>query len=118
MSRVFMDGGSSINLMFASTLAAMRIPLCSLEQSDTTFHGIVPGKGIYPLGKIWLDVIFVKPENFRCERLEFEVVDWPSQYHASGIYPQACSICKVPSSTALRVPAAQDVWAQRRHHSP
>ena len=48
MSRVFMDGGSGINLMFASTLAAMRIPQCSLEQSDTTFHGIVPGKGIFP----------------------------------------------------------------------
>ena len=82
MSRVFMDGGSGINLMFASTLAAMRIPQCSLEQSDTTFHGIVPGKGIFPLGKIGLDVIFGKPDNFRQERLEFEVVDWPSQYHA------------------------------------
>src|SRR4051812_34402686 len=82
MSHVLMDGGSGINLMFASTLAAMQIPLCSLEQSDTMFHGIVPGKGIYPLGKIWLDVIFGKPENFWCEWLEFEVVDWPSQYHA------------------------------------
>src|SRR4051812_49095680 len=82
MSRVFMDGGSDINLMVASTLAAMRIPLCSLEQSDTTFHGIVPGKGIYTLRKIWLDVIFGQPENFRRERLEFKVVDWPSQYHA------------------------------------
>src|SRR3954470_12908291 len=82
MSRVFMDGGSGINLMFASTLAAMRIPLCSLEQSDTTFHDIVPGKGIFPLGKIWLAGIFSKPDNFRCERLEFKVVDWPSQYHA------------------------------------
>src|SRR3954466_9598257 len=82
MSRVFMDSGSGINLMFASTLIAMRIPLCSLEQSDTTFHGIVPGKGIFPLGKIWLDVIFGKPDNFRLEWLEFEVVDWPSQYHA------------------------------------
>src|SRR3954470_15246514 len=82
MSRVFMDGGSGINLMFASTLVAMRIPLCSLEQSNTTFHGIVPGKGIFPLGKIWPNVIFGKPDNFRCERLEFEVVDWPSQYHA------------------------------------
>ena len=53
MSRVFMDGGSGINLIFASPLAAMRIPLCILEPSDTTFHGIIPGKGIYPLGKIW-----------------------------------------------------------------
>src|SRR3954465_9791865 len=50
MSRIFMDDDSGMNLMFANTLAAMRIPLCSLEQSDTTFHNIVPGKGIYPLG--------------------------------------------------------------------
>ena len=38
--------------------------------------------GHIPLGKIGLDVIFGKPDNFRQERLEFEVVDWPSQYHA------------------------------------
>src|SRR3954469_25527051 len=58
MSCFFMDGGSDINLMFASTLAAMWIPLCCLEQLDTMFHGIVPGKGIFPMGKIWLNVIF------------------------------------------------------------
>src|SRR4051812_27711531 len=63
MSHVFMDGGSGINLMFASTLAAMRIPLCSLEQSDTMFQCIVPGKGIYPMGKIWLDIIFASPKT-------------------------------------------------------
>ena len=51
MSRVFMDGGIGINLIFASTLAAMRIPQYSLEQSDTTFHGIVLGKGIFPRAK-------------------------------------------------------------------
>lgn len=48
MSHVFMDGGSSINLMFVGALAAMQIPLCSLEASDMTFHVIVLGKGIYP----------------------------------------------------------------------
>src|SRR3954471_16689590 len=82
MIRIFMDDRSDINLMFASTLAAMRIPLSSLEQSYMTFHGIVPGKGIYPLGKIWLDIIFGQPKNFQRERIEFEVVDRPSQYHA------------------------------------
>ena len=81
MSRVFMDGGNGINLIFASTLRAMRIPLTCLEASNTTFHGIVPGKGVYPLGKINLDVIFGTPKNFRRERIDFEVVDWPSQYH-------------------------------------
>lgn len=81
MSRVFMDGGSGINLIFASTLRAMRIPLTCLEASNTTFHGIILGKGVYSLGKINLDVIFGTTKNFRCERIDFEVVDWPSQYH-------------------------------------
>ena len=36
MSRVFMDGGSGINLIFASTLRAMRIPLTCLEASASS----------------------------------------------------------------------------------
>ena len=74
MSRLFMDSGSGINLIFTSTLRAMRIPLTCLEASDTTFHGIVPGKCIYPLGKINLDVIFSMLKKIRCERIDFEVV--------------------------------------------
>jgi hypothetical protein len=34
------------------------------------------------LGAINLDVIFDTRANFRKEKIEFEVVDWPSQYHA------------------------------------
>jgi hypothetical protein len=49
---------------------------------ETSFHGIVPGKPTYPLGVIRLDVIFGTPANFRKEKIEFEVIDWPSQYHA------------------------------------
>ena len=78
MSRVFMDGGSGINLMFTSTLRAMRIRLTCLEVLDMTFHDIVPGKGVYHLGKINLYIIFGTPQNFRRERIDFEVVDWPS----------------------------------------
>jgi hypothetical protein len=49
---------------------------------ETSFHGIVLGKLMYPLGVIHLDVIFGTPANFRKEKIEFEVIDWPSQYHA------------------------------------
>jgi hypothetical protein len=35
-----------------------------------------------PLGKIELDVCFGDSGNYRREKLEFEVMDWPSQYHA------------------------------------
>ena len=60
----------------------MNISLTNLTPSDTRFHGIVSGKSEIPLGKIWLDVVFGTRENFRREKLEFEVVDFPSQYHA------------------------------------
>ena len=56
--------------------------LTNLAPSDTTFHDIVLRKPVLPLGKIALDVIFGKPDNFRHEKIDFEVVDWPSQYHA------------------------------------
>ena len=82
MSKVFMDGGSGLNLIFATTLRAMNISLTNLEATDTSFHGIIPTEPAYLLGKISLMVVFGQPGNFRKERLEFEVVDWESQYHA------------------------------------
>src|SRR3954453_10872043 len=77
-----MDGGSGLNLLFASTLRAMNIATAALSTSDTAFHGIIPTEPAYPLSKISLLFVFSRPGNFRKERLEFEVVDWESQYHA------------------------------------
>ena len=82
MTRVFMDGGSGINIIFTQTLEEMLIQSFALKSSGTTFHGIVPGKAVYPLGKISLEVVFGSATNFRKETLDFEVVDWKSQYHA------------------------------------
>ena len=63
--RVFIDGGSSINLIFANTLRKMNISLSNLTQTDTHFHRITPEKPNYPLGKIALDVQFGSADNFR-----------------------------------------------------
>jgi hypothetical protein len=82
IGRVFMDAGSGINLIYARTLKAMSISLESLKSTDCSFHGIVPGSANYPLGRIELDVCFGNNGNYRREKLEFEVMDWPSQYHA------------------------------------
>jgi hypothetical protein len=51
IGRVFMDAGSGINLIYASTLKAMCISLTSLKPTDCSFYGIVPGAANYPLGK-------------------------------------------------------------------
>jgi trimethylamine:corrinoid methyltransferase-like protein len=79
---VFLDAGSSINLIYTKTLRAMNISLTNLTPSDIGFHSIVLGKPEIPMGRIMLEVIFGTPANFRKEKIEFEVIDWPSQYHA------------------------------------
>lgn len=78
MSRVFMDGGSGINIIYTETLKVMNIPIKNLKQSENAFHGIVPGKAVRPVGTIALNVVFGEEKHFRKERLDFEVVDWPS----------------------------------------
>jgi hypothetical protein len=76
--KVFMDGGSSWNLIYADTLRKIKIPMDNLLSTEMFFHGIVPRKPTYPLGAIQLHVIFGTPSNFWKEKIEFEVVDWPS----------------------------------------
>ena len=46
MTKVFMDGGSGINIIFANTLRKMGRTLTNLSQSSNTFHNIVPGKSV------------------------------------------------------------------------
>jgi hypothetical protein len=79
----------------------------NLRPTETSFHGIILGKPTYPLGAIHLDVIFGTLANFRKEKIEFEVVDWPSQYHAILGRPAFTRFIAVPhyAYLKLRMPA-------------
>jgi hypothetical protein len=96
IGRVFMDARSGINLIYARTLKAMCISLSSLKPTDCSFHGIVPGAANYPLGRIELDVYFGSSTNYHREKLEFEVMDWPSQYHVILGQPAYAKFMAVP----------------------
>jgi hypothetical protein len=96
VGRKFMNTGSGINLIYARTLKAMCISLESLKPNNCSFHGIVPGGANYPLRKIELDVCFGNSNNYRREKLEFEVMDWPSQYHAILGRPAFAKFMAVP----------------------
>jgi hypothetical protein len=74
LTKVLMDGGSSLNIIYAETLGLLRIDLSSVRAGATPFHGIIPGKRVQPLGQIDLPVCFGTPSNFRRETLTFEVV--------------------------------------------
>ena len=43
-SKVLMDGGSSLNIMYAHTLELVGIGLNKLRPNKSPFHGVVPGK--------------------------------------------------------------------------
>jgi hypothetical protein len=101
--KVFMDGGSSLNLIYVDTLRKIKIPMDNLLPTEISFHGIVPGKPTYPLGAIHLDVIFGTPANFRKEKIKFEVVDWPSQYHAVLGRPAFARFMAVPHYAYLKL---------------
>jgi hypothetical protein len=49
-SKVLMDGGSSLNILYAHTMCLLGIGLDHLRSSTTPFHGVVPGKCVQPLG--------------------------------------------------------------------
>ena len=82
LTKVLMDGGSSLNILYAETLKGMGIPMSRLSTSNMSFYGVIPGKKAASLGQIALDVVFGDSKNFRKEKLTFEVVDFQSAYHA------------------------------------
>jgi hypothetical protein len=45
-SKVLMDGGSSLNILYAHTLCLLGIGLDQLRPSAMPFHGIAPGKRV------------------------------------------------------------------------
>jgi hypothetical protein len=79
----------------------MHISLEFLKPTDYSFHGIVPGGANYPLGRIALNVCFGNRQNYRREKLDFEVMDWPSQYHAILGRPALSRFMAVPHYTYL-----------------
>jgi hypothetical protein len=81
-SKVLIDNGSSINIMYRHTMRTLGITENMLQPTHTTFHGIVPGLSCSPMGKVRVDVSFGGRDNCRVENLLFEVVDLDSPYHA------------------------------------
>jgi hypothetical protein len=83
LTRVLIDGGSGLNLIFASTLRKMGLDLTDmLVPSKSPFYGIVLGNAMHPLGMVVLPVTFGTRENYRTEFIKFEVANFESSYHA------------------------------------
>jgi hypothetical protein len=64
LTKVLMDGGSSLNIIYVETLGLLQIDLSSIRVGAAPFHGIIPGKRVQPLRQLNLPVCFGTPSNF------------------------------------------------------
>ena len=73
LTRVLMDGGSSLNLLYQDTVRKMGINPSQIKPTITTFKGAIPGMEARCTGSITLEVVFGSPDNFRSEELIFDI---------------------------------------------
>jgi hypothetical protein len=68
VTKVLIDGGAGLNIIFSETLRKMGLNLAGLiTPTGVPFYGIVPGKDAMPLGQITLPVTFGTPTNYQIE---------------------------------------------------
>jgi hypothetical protein len=103
LTKVLMDGGSSLNIIYAETLRLLQINLSMIRAGATPFHGIIPGKRVQPLGQLDLPVCFGTPSNFWKETLTFEVVGFRGTYHVVLGRPCYAKFMVVPNYTYLKL---------------
>jgi hypothetical protein len=116
LTKVLIDGGSGLNLIFASTLRKMGLDFKDmLVPSKSPFYGIVPGNAAHPLGTVVLPVTFGMRENYRTKFIKFEVANFESSYHAILGRP---ALAQVYGSVTLRLSASQDARTQWSTHFP
>ena len=64
LTRLLMDGVSSVNLLYQYTVRKMGIDPSRIKPTKTTFKGVIPGVEAYCTGSITLEVVFGSPDNF------------------------------------------------------
>jgi hypothetical protein len=103
LTKVLMDRGSSLNIIYAETLGLLGVDLSTIRAGAAPFHGIAPGKRVLPLGQLDLPVCFGTPSNFQKETLTFEVVVFRGTYHAVLGRPCYAKFMVVPNYTYLKL---------------
>jgi hypothetical protein len=103
LTKVLMDGGNSLNIIYAQTLDLLGITRTCLQPSVRGFHGVMLGKRAEPVGRVDLPVCFGTSANFRKETLTFKVVGFHGTYHAILGRPCYAWFMAVPNYTYLKL---------------
>ncbi|XP_066381346.1 uncharacterized protein [Miscanthus floridulus] len=103
LTKVLMDGGSGLNIIYAKMLDEMGIDRTNLCPIRVPFHGVMPGRLAVPLGQIDLSITFGDQSNYRTETLTFDVVGFPGTFHAILGRPCYAKFMAVPNYTYLKL---------------
>ena len=79
-TRVLMDGGSDLNLIYQNTVRKMGIDPTQISHSNTTFKGVILVQEAHCTGSLPLEVVFGSPDNFRSKTLTFHIAPLQSDY--------------------------------------
>ena len=64
LTKVLMEGGSSLNLLYQGTVHKMGIDPSRIKPTTNTFKGAVPGIEAHYTGSITLEFVHGSPNNF------------------------------------------------------
>ncbi|XP_039787141.1 uncharacterized protein LOC120653458 [Panicum virgatum] len=111
LAKVLVDGGSALDIIFASTLESMGYDMTSLVPSDQAFYVIIPRAGSTPVGRATLSVTFGTRDNFHTEYVNFEVTEFETSYYAILGRPSLAKFMAIPNDTylLLKMPAPKGV---------
>jgi hypothetical protein len=113
LTKVLMDGGSSLNIIYAETLGLLEIDLSTIRADAAPFHGIIPGKRVLPprvaqFARLFRDSLQLPQRNphVRGGRVPRDLP------HGAG----KTVLRQVHGRPQLHLPQAQDARPQRSHH--
>ncbi|XP_066344207.1 uncharacterized protein [Miscanthus floridulus] len=114
LTKVLMDGGSDLNIMYAKMLDAMGIDQSRIQPTEAPFHAIIPGKQAMPLGQINLPITFGNLTNYRMETLTFEVVGlhWNLPRNLGTVH----AMRTVSNYTYLKLKMPGSMWGHHHWH--
>ena len=103
LTRVLMDGGSSLKLIYQDSIHGMGIDPSRINQNNATFNGVIPGVMAHCWGSLVLEVTFSSPDNFKRENLLFNIAPFSSDYHALLGRPAFACFNAIPTYACLKL---------------
>jgi hypothetical protein len=98
LSKVLMDRGSDLNIIYIETLDALGITCSKLRPSLAPFHSVILGHQAYLSGRSCYLSCSVTPPTYALNGYTFDVVDFLGSYNAILKRPCYTKFMAIPNT--------------------